>query len=37
MDTTYALVAGPGATVTNGITSPASAPGTTFPYLAAPH
>jgi hypothetical protein len=37
MDTTYSLVAGPAAMVNNGITSPASAPGTTFPYLAAPH
>jgi Domain of unknown function (DUF4331) len=37
MDSTYALVAGPAATVTNGTSSPSSAPGTTFPYLAAPH
>jgi hypothetical protein len=37
MDSTYALLAGPAATVTNGIGAPASAPVTTFPYLAAPH
>jgi hypothetical protein len=37
MDSTYALVAGPAALVTNGVTSPSSAPAPTFPYLAAPH
>ncbi len=37
MDSTYALVAGPAATITSGVTAPASAPGGMFPYLAAPH
>jgi hypothetical protein len=46
IDVTYNLLAGTevftpdggiGGPVTNGITAPASAPSTTFPYLAAPH
>jgi hypothetical protein len=39
IDATYNLLAGtyPANTLTNGVTTPASAPATAFPYLAAPH